>query len=178
MIKTAMMMMIARPASTYVMTALPSPRVIRNREWVDLADTEFALDIGCGYGISTLELKEMTPHASVMGIDYDKSKIMTARRIVGERRADLYFEHKDAINTGLESNMFDLVQFKNVLCQVSHPGDMIGEARRLLRPGGLVIVYERIPNRSIDHLWKYFSGFDPRLYSIERDVFGLVLRKS
>jgi len=197
MIRTVAMMMMAMPARAYVMMA-SSPRVVDARDRIDLAETELALDIGCGYGISTLELKEMTPRASVIGIDYDKSKIMAARRIVGDNHDDLCFEHKNAINTGLRSNMFDLVQFKHVLCQASYPEDMIGEARRLLRPGGLVVVYEKLTNRElegltsdqleryypeyitrrpIDHLLKYFSGFDPCLHSVERDVFGLVLCK-
>lgn len=197
MIRTVAMMMMAMPARAYVMMA-SSSRVVDARKRIDLAEMDLALDIGCGYGISTLELKEMTPRASVIGIDYDKSKIMTARRIVGDHHDDLCFEHKNAINTGLRSNMFDLVQFKHVLCQASYPEDMIGEARRLLRPGGLVIVYEKLTNRElegltsdqleryypeyitrrpIDHLLKYFSGFDPCLHSVERDMLGLVLCK-
>ncbi|MCC6672715.1 MAG: class I SAM-dependent methyltransferase [Planctomycetes bacterium] len=100
------------------------------------------LDLGCGegYGAALLGLSAR----SVVGCEIDAGAV--ARAAAAYRHANLCFVHVGA--TGLlpfASGSYDLVTAFEVIEHVPDPDRLLDEARRLLAPGGILIVSS--PNR-------------------------------
>jgi SAM-dependent methyltransferase len=100
------------------------------------------LDVGCGYGVSTIVIAQAYPAASVTGIDADDASVAHARKSaadagLGER---LTFEVADA--TALPGARWDLVVFTDSLHDMGDPAGALTEAARVLAPGGTVLIIE------------------------------------
>jgi SAM-dependent methyltransferase len=139
-------------------------RALVDPEGLDVAD------IGCGGGLYAAEWKRLGA-ATVVGVDFSAQMLGAAR----ERHrglAGLRFVEGDAGATGLPGASVDVV-FSRAL--IHHLGDRdacFREARRLLRPPGLVILQNRTPEDvalpgAPDHLRGYFFERCPRLLAIE-----------
>lgn len=99
------------------------------------------LDVGCGYGVSSIEIARAYPQASVVGLDLDAASIARAREAASTAGvADrVSFTVGDA--AGLDSEAeFDLVTIFEALHDMGDPVGALRAARAALRPGGLVLV--------------------------------------
>jgi ubiquinone/menaquinone biosynthesis C-methylase UbiE len=95
------------------------------------------LDAGCGTGNLLVTLKQLRPLAQVTGIDASSAMLKRARwKLPGAdlRRADLNQP------LAFEDASFDVVTSVNVLYAVADPVHTMAELRRVLKPGGLLIV--------------------------------------
>ena len=101
-----------------------------------------ALDVGCGYGVSTLVIAEAYPAASVTGVDADDASVAHARKSAARRGpgAGVTFEVADA--TALPGAGWDLVLFTDSLHDMGDPVGALAEAARVLAPGGTVLIIE------------------------------------
>lgn len=98
-----------------------------------------ALKLGSGTGHVTKELLDIAGAATAHGID--PSPVMVARgehSFAGDDRHS--FAIGDAKNTGLKDQGFDLILMHTLLCHVPGPEDVVTEAFRLLKPGGVLAV--------------------------------------
>lgn len=106
---------------------------------LNLPDNAAALELGSGTGHVTRDLLTLAGAATAHGIE--PSPVMVARAT--EHFADdhrLSFEVGDAKATGLENGSFDLVLLHTLLCHVPGPEDVIQEALRILKPGGVLAI--------------------------------------
>ncbi|MBI4564542.1 MAG: class I SAM-dependent methyltransferase [Planctomycetes bacterium] len=94
------------------------------------------LDVGCGRGADLLTLKERG--WSVRGVETNPLAVERARGAGLDVRQGTLFE------AGLESGSADLLTFFHVLEHVPAPLATLLEARRILAPGGLLLV--QVPN--------------------------------
>ena len=96
------------------------------------------LDLGCGTGAGAAELKRRFRRAQVVAADIAPGMIAAARRRSRLwRRFDCALA--DAHALPFEDRRFDLV-FSNLMLQWADPLDAaLGEIRRVLRPGGLLL---------------------------------------
>jgi ubiquinone/menaquinone biosynthesis C-methylase UbiE len=119
------------------------------------------LDIGCGPGTITADLAERVAPGEVVGIDPSPDVIERARLNVAERvggpPANLRFETGDGYALGFDDGSFDVVHAHQVLQHLTDPVAALGEARRVLRPGGIVAV------RDSDYGAKVWAPADLRL---------------
>lgn len=95
------------------------------------------LDVGCGPGESAFGMAERYPGLEVTGLDYSESMIRIAR--FRQRRdrtaANVSFVRGDAMSLPFADGSFDAVTGHSFLYLVPSAEHVLGEARRILRPG-------------------------------------------
>ena len=106
-------------------------------------------DIACGEGRSSLAIARGYPKVSVDGLDLDEASIRkAAASLAGSGLEDrVRFHCRDAADPEL-AGAYDLVLIFEALHDMSRPVDVLAAARRLLAPGGCVVVGdERVADR-------------------------------
>lgn len=96
------------------------------------------LEVGCGTGIITALLADLPDVAEVTGCDPAAGFVDRARR----RAPHLRFEVADGRSLPFATSSFDGVVFATTLCHIPAPELALAEARRVLRPGGYLLVYD------------------------------------
>lgn len=91
------------------------------------------LDIGCGGGFLTNELG--LQGYSVTGIDLSESSLAIARKYDVTKKVN--YLKADAYSLPFPDQSFDVVCAMDILEHVDNPQQLIKEASRVLRPGGL-----------------------------------------
>ncbi len=108
------------------------------------------LDVGCGSGYGTAELAEEAHW--VVGVDDDRSILRTVRQRY--RAANLSWVVASAERLPFQDASLDVVCCFQVLEHLPAPERFLAETRRVLRPGGLLVL--TTPNRAA-----IFSGLNP-----------------
>lgn len=107
------------------------------------------LDMGCGYGQLAFELARRMQTSQVVGIDVNMEDIRLANAIKKHLNIDNcsfirgYFERNTFSN-----EEFDCIIMGEVLEHVQDDAKVVGEANRILRKGGIIIVvvpYDQAP---------------------------------
>jgi ubiquinone/menaquinone biosynthesis C-methylase UbiE len=97
-------------------------------------------DLGCGPGVSTFELAHRLPRATLVGVDVAQRMLrQAARRQRSERIAWL---RGDAAHLPIASNSLDACTGHSFLYLVANPPGVLEEARRVLKPGGRLVLME------------------------------------
>ncbi|HEU4423573.1 MAG TPA: methyltransferase domain-containing protein [Pilimelia sp.] len=96
------------------------------------------LEVGCGTGIITAMIAELPGVAECIGVDPSAGFIERARH----RAPSLRFEVADGRALPFGDHAFDGLVFATTLCHVPAPELALAEARRVLRPGGYLLVYD------------------------------------
>ncbi len=96
------------------------------------------LEVGCGTGIITALVAELPGVTQAVGVDPIPGFVELARRRVPALR----FEVADGRSLPFADESFDGVVFATTLCHVPTPERALGEARRVLRPGGYLLIYD------------------------------------
>ncbi len=101
------------------------------------------LDVGCGFGSESYLAASLG--CDVQGIDLSELRLGRA----GERRRyfekcygkalNVEFDIRNAVETGFESDSFDLVYNTQFLTHVFDPESFIRECKRVLKPGGFLL---------------------------------------
>lgn len=106
---------------------------------------ERVLDLGTGTGEAALFLAREFPRARIRGVDVSEKMVRLAQSKVGlDPEGRIAFRVADAAELPFDDDSFDLV------AQVNVPV-FFGEAARVLRPGGSVIVVSSIGPRTPFH---------------------------
>lgn len=101
------------------------------------------LDIGCGCGEKANALSKIG--FEVTGIDYDSDRIMAAQQYYpGVDFRCFYIENQ----LPFVDDSFDVV-FSNSVFQYIEHESIIGECKRILKPGGCIILIENLKNNPI-----------------------------
>lgn len=102
------------------------------------------VELGCGTGQMTRWLADQVgPSGAVSAVDRSAEQLDFARRQCGDRPW-VTFHEADAAATGLAPHSFDLVFIRLLLMHVPEPDRVIGHARELLRPGGVLACEELV----------------------------------
>jgi ubiquinone/menaquinone biosynthesis C-methylase UbiE len=116
------------------------------------------LDLGCGPGTLTCDLAERVAPGEVLGVDASEEVLVDARAVASERGvATVTFVPGDAYDLDLPDGSFDVVHAHQVLQHLTDPVAALREARRVLKPGGLLAV------RDSDYAAKAWAPRDPAL---------------
>ncbi|MEV7960614.1 methyltransferase domain-containing protein [Oerskovia paurometabola] len=109
---------------------------------LDLHDGLDVLDLGCGPGADLLAYaKAVGPTGSVLGLDHDADAVARARARVGGLTT-VRVEEADVHRLDIASDSVDRAHTDRVLQHVAHPGLVLAETFRVLRPGGRAVLAE------------------------------------
>eukprot|EP01025_Chloroclados_australasicus_P051665 TRINITY_DN6025_c0_g1_i2.p1 TRINITY_DN6025_c0_g1~~TRINITY_DN6025_c0_g1_i2.p1 ORF type:complete len:369 (+),score=19.70 TRINITY_DN6025_c0_g1_i2:24-1109(+) len=110
------------------------------------------LDIGCGTGMNTEFLAESYPASKITGLDLSPYFISVAEYNRQNSNSEtvknnVRYVHQIAESTNFQDNSFDLISFTFIFheCPPEAITNMLVEAKRLLRPGGIVQFTENDP---------------------------------
>jgi demethylmenaquinone methyltransferase/2-methoxy-6-polyprenyl-1,4-benzoquinol methylase len=136
------------------------------------------VDIACGTGDLT-ELFAETQARSVVGLDFtprmlEIARVKSARRT--HARAVPRYDHGDATALGLPDASVDVVSIAFGLRNVGDPPRALAEFRRILRPGGRLVVleFDEPRNRVVRGLNRFYTHHVMPLTAslIARDASG------
>ena len=117
------------------------------------------LEVGIGTGLTATLYP---PECRIMGIDLSEPMLREAARHVESRgRTNVRLWRMDATTLAFPDESFDVVYAPYVISVVADPVQVVGEMRRVCRPGGKIIVLNhfRSPNRMLAKVERAISPF-------------------
>jgi 2-polyprenyl-3-methyl-5-hydroxy-6-metoxy-1,4-benzoquinol methylase len=123
------------------------------------------LDVGCGDGMFLNRMRGLG--WTVDGVDFDAKAVTNAWLKYG-----LELRHGDLAGARFAENSFDAVTMSHVIEHVPDPVALLAEARRILKPGGrLVVTTPNTGSYGHEKFQGYWFGVDPprhlHLYSLD-----------
>ena len=109
---------------------------------LDLRAGHSVLDLGCGPGTDLEALAQaVTPAGTVIGIDHDQDMVDAAlTRTTGQAAVEV--RHADVHGLPMADHTADRARTDRVLQHVADPSAALDEIRRVLRPGGRLVMGE------------------------------------
>lgn len=120
------------------------------------------LDLGCTIGHNTLPWKQSYPDAEVIGIDAAAQGLRYGAARAKLQGQDVRFMQMDASALDFPDESFDLVFSSMFLHELSLKtiAATLKEARRVLRPGGLMLHMELPPNTQMSPFEGFYLDWD------------------
>lgn len=146
---------------------------------VNFSGVKNLLEVGSGVGAQSEILLRRFPELKLTSIELNKAQIEAAKQTLANVpwARDRYTIHEmDASNLDFESNTFDGAFLCWVLEHVPNPARVLGEVRRVLRPGARVVVNE-VMNHTFflepysPNVWKYWMAFNDFQFENAGDPF-------
>jgi SAM-dependent methyltransferase len=110
-----------------------------------LAGPAALLDLGCGTGVAARAIaRRPEVRGPITAIDISPHLVEAARRLAAEEGLGgrIEFRTGDAHGLGLPEGGFDAVVMHTLVSHVADPASVLTEGRRLLRPGGRLVVFD------------------------------------
>lgn len=146
----------------------------RNDQWERVEGDEI-LELGVGTGKN---LPYYPSDAEVTAIDIAPKMLERARRRAERRDADVELMEADAQDLPFTDDTFDSVVSTFVFCSVPDPVQGLREARRVVRPGGQLVMLEHVLSDIpvVHTLMQWFDGLPSRVWGahIDRRTVGNV----
>jgi ubiquinone/menaquinone biosynthesis C-methylase UbiE len=109
----------------------------------DLPLGAHVLDVGCGALGWLRVLAERVPDGVVVGTDVNPDLLTVAREACDRAGYDhVRLVEDDLFHSALPAGMFDLVHARFQLAPLGRPAEQLAAYRRLLKPGGILVVEE------------------------------------
>jgi SAM-dependent methyltransferase len=110
-----------------------------------LSTAQRILAVGCGTGVEVRAVQPLTgPDTAIVGIDHSAALIDAARHHTADAglAAGVTFEVGDAHDLPYADDDFDIVILHTLISHVDDPSQVLREARRVVRPSGVVAVFD------------------------------------
>ena len=122
---------------------LPSLEAMRTAMFAELAPLpgDVICDIGCGSGSELIRIARIVgPDGDAIGIDPSTTMIEETRDRATREGVNVELFARDGRDTGLPADHCDAVRMERVVQHVGDVTTLLGEAKRITRPGGRVVV--------------------------------------
>jgi 2-polyprenyl-6-hydroxyphenyl methylase/3-demethylubiquinone-9 3-methyltransferase len=136
-----------------------------------------ALDLACGSGYQSLAWAERG--FRVHGLDFDHALLLAGRervRRASEGRLTVEWNHADATKLPYRDGAFDIVFNNSLLEHVPAWRDVLSETSRVLRPGGLFIMYTTNRACPLQQEVNHFPGYPWLPDPIQRRVLAWIMK--
>jgi demethylmenaquinone methyltransferase / 2-methoxy-6-polyprenyl-1,4-benzoquinol methylase len=100
------------------------------------------LDLGCGTGELTRLAARHFPGARVLGVDFTGAMLTVARRRTPESAGEISYGRATALRLPFPDGTFDLATNAFLVRNLVDLDAALGEMRRVLRPGGVLMILE------------------------------------
>ena len=111
-----------------------------------------ALDFGCGPGTISVGLAKAIDPGELHGVDMEPSQVELARSVAqAAGRSNAIFHVGDVVDLPFEDGFFDVAHCHNLLMHVPDTAAVLAEARRVLKPGGIIACREIHCESSFTH---------------------------
>lgn len=111
------------------------------REWLGQRANGRVLEIAIGTGRN---LSHYPAEATVTGVELSPAMLAIARQRVAELDRDIDLYEGDAVRLPLDDASFDTAVCALSLCSIPDPAAAIGEMKRVLVPGGRLLLLDHI----------------------------------
>ena len=101
------------------------------------------LDVGCGTGTLLARLRGRAPQAHLLGVDVNPAMLRIARAKLEGLAVDL--RHGTAYHLPVADRAVDVVTMASVVHYLKRPSIACAEVRRVLRPGGTLVMVDYVP---------------------------------
>ena len=130
------------------------------REWVCSQADVNVLEIAIGTGRN---LPFYPPRVQLTGVDFSPAMLEVARRRATDLDIEVDLRVGDAQDLEFEDASFDTVVLTLALSSIPDDRKAVAEARRVLRPGGRVLLLEHVrsplvPVRAVQYLVNFFTA--------------------
>lgn len=123
---------------------------VSNQAFVDIVreripvDATIVLDLGCGPGDVMIRLARVCPSLKITAVDGSPAMIQLAQAAIEERGLSMSIRAVQGYVPGLPLPVadFDAVLSKDFLHHLPNPMSLWHEARRLIKPGGFICVFD------------------------------------
>jgi ubiquinone/menaquinone biosynthesis C-methylase UbiE len=142
------------------------------REWVCSRADGDVLEVAVGTG---LNLPFYRPGVRLTGVDLSPAMLAVARARAAELGRDVELREGDAQALPFPDASFDAVVCTLSLCNIPEPAAAIGQMRRVLRPGGRLLLLDHIgsnwwPVWAVQRLVEVFSVRSAGEYQTRRPL--------
>ena len=111
------------------------------RQWLCARAEGRILEVGIGTG---LNLPHYRPDATITGVELSPAMLAIARKRAAELGRDVDLREGDAEHLAFDDGSFDTVVCALALCTIPDPAAAIAEMRRVLVPGGRLLLLDHI----------------------------------
>ena len=149
----------------------------------DVPASAAILDVACGLGGTLRLLNARQERARLTGLNLDPRQIALCRRLVAARGNTLGWLVGDAGRLPLADAAFDAVLCIEAMFHFADRGQFLGEAARVLRPGGVLVVSDLLLSASdapmplepalIERVLRADYGPWPQPWTAEADLLAL-----
>lgn len=111
-----------------------------------ITSSDRVLDVGCGYGASSVELQARSGCAGVLGVDLTAAFVAHADTLIDEagKRGVVEVQRMSATSLELPDASYDVVTAIDCACHFDTRETFLQQAARVLRPGGRIAMLDLI----------------------------------
>jgi len=111
---------------------------------IKVADPEIIVEYGCGFGNATLPMLDILPNSKILASDISPNLLAILEGLLVSRKLKerCVAVAMDAHKPYIEERSADLIFGAAILHHLAEPGEFIGSALRVLKPGGWAVFFE------------------------------------
>lgn len=144
-----------------------TPNLLKRLQARDILDAlklqpaERVLDFGCSSGYMTVEMAKLAREAVGIDVNPHVSGIVIPERLKGRLR----FLQASGSALPFEDHEFDVVLASEVLPMVPDPAEFMTQIRRVLKPGGRLVIVNGV---GLETIRQAYLNQDPRLAALKQ----------